>query len=71
MCFRKISIKWRIWRIRKRAVKRIKLRTVDEVLIKYKESVRAQMRAGREENSKDSNYHAGAVDMLRWMMKEK
>uniref|UniRef100_A0A6M3XJ79 Uncharacterized protein n=1 Tax=viral metagenome TaxID=1070528 RepID=A0A6M3XJ79_9ZZZZ len=64
-------MKWRAWRVLKRAAKAIKLRSVEEVLIKYKESVRAQMKSGREENCKDLNYHAGAVDILKWLMKER
>ena len=71
MCFGTIVAKWRNWRTRKRAAKNIQLRSVDEVLLKYKESVRAQMKAGREENQKDSNYYTGVVDMLKWVIKEK
>uniref|UniRef100_A0A6M3XZB1 Uncharacterized protein n=1 Tax=viral metagenome TaxID=1070528 RepID=A0A6M3XZB1_9ZZZZ len=67
MCFGKIKA----WRIRRRAAKKIKLRSVDEVLIKYRDATRAQMKAGREENCKDSNYNSGFVDALKWIMKEK
>jgi len=70
MCFGTIRAKWRAWRVKVRSAKRIKLRSVDEIIDKYKASVRAQMKAGREENWKDSNYYSGASDILRWIMKE-
>ena len=43
-------------------------RSIDEILIKYKESVRSQAKAGRENNNKDENYHAGATDILKWLI---
>ena len=71
MCFGIIRSQLRDWYVRQKAGKDVKLRSVDEILIRYKESFRAHVKAGREENRKDASYYAGAIDALRWVMGKK
>ena len=60
----------RDWWVRQRYGSFVAQRSIDEILIKYKESVRSEMKAGREENRKDSNYYAGVTDTLKWVMRK-
>jgi len=61
----------RDWWVRQRYGSFVVQRSIDEILIRYKESVRAEAKAGRESNRKDENYHAGATDMLKWLIEGK
>jgi len=71
MCFRIIRSQVRDWWVRQRYGSFVVQRSIDEIIIKYKESIRAGAKSGREGNLKDSNYHAGATDMLKWIIKER
>jgi hypothetical protein len=71
MCYGIIKSQLRDWYVRQKTGSRLKQRSVDEILIKFKESVRAKAKSGREENRKDTNYYSGYVDALKWVMKER
>jgi len=71
MCFRIIRSQLRDWWVRQRYGSFVVQRSIDEIIIKYKDSIRAGAKAGREGNHKDENYYAGVTHILKWLIKER
>ena len=71
MCIGIIRSQVRDWWVRQRYGKFVVQKSIDEILIKYKESVRAGAQSGREGNQKDENYYAGVTNTLKWLIEGK